>query len=307
MKQLLLVSAIAALSITGVHAAPTVYGKAFLSVDTQKNQGVELNSNGSRIGFKGSEALDADTDVIYKLEYGVSIDTNSPQFTSRDTYLGLANKQLGTVVAGRITGVDDYVNYANVTKGSLIGVADVFAGVNAARQNNALAYFSPSHGGIQVMGMYAINEGATNLTKAFGVAAKYEPQDLPLKVGASYVQDGTDKAVRVSGAYALGSALTVGALYQNTGFGSGQNKENAFAVSGKYNLDGTGLAVYGQLDSASNVKGVKDVQKQRVAVGTEYKFNKNTIGHLYGAVLQEKTANVSTSSYGVGAGLEYLF
>ena len=112
MKKLLLASAIAALSITAAHAAPTVYGKAYLTLDVKDGNDAakaastetrtKLNSNASRIGVKGSEALTANTDVVYQLEYRLEVDTNSKaSFTARDTYLGLANKKLGTLIAGR--------------------------------------------------------------------------------------------------------------------------------------------------------------------------------------------------------------
>ena len=35
-----------------------------------------LTSNTSRIGFKGSEALNANTDVVYQLEYKIDIDAD---------------------------------------------------------------------------------------------------------------------------------------------------------------------------------------------------------------------------------------
>ena len=83
-------------------AAPTVYGKAYVTVDyvdeeseTVDNDEIQLNSNSSRIGFKGSEPITDNTDVIYKLEYGIDVDENKGKnFKSRDTYLGLANKAL---------------------------------------------------------------------------------------------------------------------------------------------------------------------------------------------------------------------
>ena len=79
MKKLLLATAVAALSVSAANAAPTVYGKAFVTVDYEdinRNIGddedsVQINSHASRIGFKGSEALTATTDVIYQLEYGI--------------------------------------------------------------------------------------------------------------------------------------------------------------------------------------------------------------------------------------------
>lgn len=340
MKKLLLASAIAALSITAAHAAPTVYGKAYLTLDVKDGNDAakanantetrtKLNSNASRLGVKGSEALTANTDVVYQLEYRLEVDTNSkPSFTARDTYLGLANKKLGTLVAGRLTAVDDYVNYANVTTGSPVGDDDVLASVSAPRANNAFAYFSPEYNGVQLMGMYVLDETKSSVTDedtfgrdAWGVAAKYEPSSMPLKAGVSYLQAGKntgnytnaatfDNAIRVSAAYAFNPAITAAAQYQITDLKQTANskKENALTISGSYKVAQTPWTAYGQLDFVDNYKGVKDSERQRLVLGGKYGFNQNTTGHVYSGYMKDKaTGTKDQNSYGIGAGLEYKF
>lgn len=331
MKKLILASAVAALSITAAQAAPTVYGKAYLTLDVQDgdkaatvlgdyNPRTQLNSNGSRIGLKGGEALTQNTDLIYQLEYGVKVDDNSAQFTSRDTYLGLANKQYGTLVAGRLTAIDDYVNYANETQGGVVGGNNVLATFDAPRANNAFAYFSPERNGVQFMAMYAMDElnnttaqldidgNKINVTRDIaGIGAKYEPTNAPYKVGATYIQAGDAlKAVRVSGAYALSPVLTAGALYQHTDYDT-DNNENAFTVSANYKVAQTPWTAYGQLDLVDNVAGLNNSEKQRIAVGGKYAFNQATTGHIYGALLQREVAGVDADAYGIGGGIEYKF
>lgn len=342
MKKLLLASAIAALSITAAHAAPTVYGKAYLTLDVKDGNDAakaantetrtKLNSNASRIGVKGSEALTANTDVVYQLEYGVKVDakTNEQTLTARDTYLGLANKKFGTLVAGRLTAIDDYVNYANVTTGNPVGGDNVLASVDGDRANNTFAYFSPEYNGVQLMGMYTLDEvnkdtadhsGESLGRDAWGVAAKYEPSHMPLKAGVSYLQAGQntgkytndaafDNAIRVSAAYAFNPAITAAAQYQITDLKQTANskKENALTVSGSYKVAQTPWIAYGQLDFVDNYKGVKDAERQRLVLGGKYGFNKNTTGHVYSGYLKEKaTGAKDQNSYGIGAGLEYKF
>ena len=52
--------------------------------------------------FKGQQTLTDDTDLIYQLEYGIDVDTDSKnnkgQFYSRNTYLGLSHQQYGTLL-----------------------------------------------------------------------------------------------------------------------------------------------------------------------------------------------------------------
>lgn len=318
MKKLLLAATVAALSATVAQAAPTVYGKAFLSLDVKEGDVVEkvkeqertqLNSISSRIGFKGAEKLSAQTDLVYQLEYGVRVDDDSKNFTSRDTYLGLSNKQFGTVLAGRLTAIDDMVNYANVAQGGVLGGNDVLASFNGERANNAFAYVSPNYNGVNFLGMYVLDENKATDTlgrDAFGVGVQYEPAGAPFKAGATYIQAGDLKASRVSGSYDVTSAITAAALYQNTNYGKGAKKENALTVSGSYNIAGTPWTTYAQADLVDNFEG-EDIEKQRAVLGSKYAFNKQTTGHVYGAYLRQKENGNSDDGVGVGAGIEYKF
>ncbi|MGO1686809.1 MAG: porin, partial [Psychrobacter sp.] len=310
---------------SAANAAPTVYGKAFLTLDVIEadvdNNGVEtdldertkLNSASSRVGFKGSEALTAATDVVYQLEYGVDVDDDASgdQFYARDTYLGLANDQYGTMLAGRLTAVDDYVNFANVTAGGVLGGDAVLTGADAPRIDNALAYFSPNNNGMQLMAMYGLDEAeAGNEENVAGVAATYSTG--PMNAGISYIQksgDTTDdykSSARVSGNYAVSPVLTLGALYQNTDWNTDDN-ENLVTISGEM-ATATPWTAYAQGDVSMNVDGVEDADAFRTVVGGKYAFNAATTGHLYGAYLHtEEADDVEYDGVGIGAGLEYNF
>ena len=174
MKKLLLAPAVAALSVSAAHAAPTVYGKVFLTADyTDTNYDdnyranatatsapndestVKLNSNASRIGFKGSEELTDTTKLIYQLEYQINPDDDSQQFRSRDTYVGLAHNTLGTVLAGRHnTPLKIAQNKVDVFNSTLLDMKN--AGVSGEnRANNMVAYQSPVIVGMPVSFMAA--------------------------------------------------------------------------------------------------------------------------------------------------------
>ena len=347
MKKLVLATAVAALSVTAAQAAPTVYGKVFLTLDlkdgdtdvtvvnhttgkstttsedwSSEETRSQLNSNASRIGFRGSEALTANTDVVYQLEYGVKVDDNTKeeQFKSRDTYLGLANKQYGTLLAGRLKAIDGRVDYANVTEGGVMGGDNVLASFDAPRANNTFAYVAPTYNDVTVSAMYVMDENNSTTDTfdrdAFGVAVQYEP-NAPYRAGVSYIQAGDfKKAARISGAYDLSAATTVGALYQNTDFG-GDDNENAFTLSASHKVAQTPWTAYGQVDLVDNANGLADAEKQRFVLGGKYAYNRATTGHIYGAYLNKEysefnsTANTTktteTSGFGVGAGLEYKF
>ena len=320
MKKLLLATAVAALSVSAAHAAPTVYGKALVTVDYSDfddESTTKLNSTGSRIGFKGAEALTANTDLVYQLEYGVEIDSDNGgtvkgksqnQFHSRDTYLGLSNKQYGTLVAGRLSAIDDNINYVSQTVGQ-------YDGFNAAswdgdRVNNAMAYFSPAYNGLQFMGMYAFEEdNASDLptdAEAFGVGVKYEPANQPFRAGATYIKSGDFNTTRLSGAYDLNNQIGLGALYQISDLDT-SDKENLAAVSATYKT-ATPWTAYAQAEMTSNVGGVDGDDAQRLVLGGKYAFKANATGHVYAGYSNlEQEGQDDKDGFGIGTGIEYKF
>ena len=169
MKKIAIASAIALASITAAHAAPTVYGKAFLTLDyvstdydaanKTDEDTFKLNSNQSRIGFKGEDDLTDTTKLVYQLEYGIDVDADTNngkgQFYSRNTYVGLAHNTLGTVLAGRNdTPLKLAQNKVDVFNDTLFDMAN--AGVSGEnRANNTLAYQSPVIVGMPVSFMAA--------------------------------------------------------------------------------------------------------------------------------------------------------
>ena len=336
MKKLLLATAVAALSVSAAHATPTVYGKILLSTDYKDISGTgyddsaaSLNNNGSKIGVKGAEGLTANTDLVYQLEYGVAPDDGrKQQFRSRDTFIGLANKQYGTLLAGRLSTIDSMVNYANVTNAGIIdaegnhGADDVLATITAPRADNTFTYISPAYNGLNFMGMYTMDEGKNSASSdlgitsdIWGVGAKFEPTGQRYRAGTTYMQtkmgSQSVKDLRVSGAYDVTPATTVGALYQTTDFDTNDN-EQAFAVSGLYRT-GTPWTAYGQVDVVKNAGGDNGRDKQRYTLGGAYAFNANTTGHVYGAYVKsdnfvkaDKTVT-DIDGYGIGTGIEYKF
>ena len=310
MKKLLLATAVAALSVSAAHAAPQIYGKALLTVDYvdfADNSETQLNSTGSRIGLKGGEALTANTDLVYQLEYGIDIDENSDQFTSRDTYLGLANKQYGTLVAGRLSAIDDNINYVSQTVG-------LFDGFNAAswdgdRVNNSMAYFSPAYNGLQGMAMYGLDgdQDPNGLQDGgYGVGVKYEPANQPLRAGATYIGSGDFNTIRVSGAYDLNNQIGLGALYQISDLDK-SDKENLAAVSATYKT-ATPWTAYAQAEMTSNVGGVDGDDAQRLVLGGKYAFKANATGHVYAGYSNlEQEGQDDKDGFGIGTGIEYKF
>ncbi|MGE5468833.1 MAG: porin [Ignavibacteria bacterium] len=165
-----------ALAIAGLSGAAfaqsnvTVYGVADMYVANVTAAGhssqTAINSgglSGSRLGFKGTEALGNGTSALFVLEYALALDANSgvggPDQSSnqaRQQIVGLTGSW-GTAVAGFAqTAGYDFSCQTNPVAGSQLdasaklGTSGLLACGAAGRAGNAVAYISPSFGGFTV-------------------------------------------------------------------------------------------------------------------------------------------------------------
>ncbi len=320
MKKLLLVSAVAALSVTSAYADTSVYGKVGADLKYGEDGATTLDNNGTRLGVKGSTPITANTNAIYQAEIGLTLDPisnkdkdgnakfNGDNITMRDTYVGLSNNAVGTVMAGRLTTIDDSVNFTNPSD---YWNAGYHASFDGERVNNALAYASPNFNGAQFLAMYQVDSGKDggqyNTEKddggTFGVAAKYESDAF--KLGASYIDaKDTLSAARVSGAVKVIPQVEVSAGYQVTDFDKkGSEKENSYVVAATYDVPNSPWAAYVQHDGVENKGGAKDADGNVTSVGGTYDFNKAVSGRVYAGFEDVK----DDDSYGFGTGLTYKF
>ncbi|WP_338412088.1 porin [Psychrobacter raelei] len=213
MKKLLLASAVAALSVSVANAAPTVYGKIFLTADYVDEElkggnekydenGVEISSQGSRVGFKGLEPLSANTDVVYQLEYGIDVDGDDHQsFQNRDTYLGLKNNSFGEFRAGKNQSTTDYINNVVVNEGywdnlgsTKLGEEQKVAALNMAdsgRISNSIVWMAPKFDGVPVQfaAMYANDDDyAGEKNTGWGASLMFD-QGAGYTFGLAYEKD----------------------------------------------------------------------------------------------------------------------
>lgn len=338
MKKLLLASAVAALSVSAANAAPTIYGKAFVTMDyvnlddDVRNgdvDSVQINSNSSRIGFKGSEAMTANTDVIYQLEYGIGVDGENRNFESRDTFLGVNNKNYGEFRFGRNTSVVDYVNNV-VTAGSgfwdNLGSNDLEENenginmVDSSRQNNSIIWKAPKYNNLplDIALMYKADESFVgdndDRNNGFAAAAMYDA-GTGFTAGVAYDNDVnlTGDLIRGTATVDLGKfvayPVTLGALYQVADFDATDEDEKGLVVSAKMGLNNFAkpAAVYVQYNNTSNVLGLDNVDSDQIVVGGEYAYKPNMIAHAY---VGKNSADLNGGDYDLfaaGGGLEYKF
>ncbi|MFC6168488.1 porin [Acinetobacter terrestris] len=103
MNKLLLAAVVATMGMSAAQAAPTLYGKVNVSVDSYddgKDDKTEVNSNASRIGVKGEEKLTDQLAAIYQAEWEIDVDGGDDVFKKRNIFAGLKWANVGTLKAG---------------------------------------------------------------------------------------------------------------------------------------------------------------------------------------------------------------
>ena len=342
MKKLLLASAIAALSVSAAQAAPTVYGKVFVTTDyvnaeidgqnmynnnriNEDNGSLQVNSKLSRLGFRGSEALSANTDVIYQYEVGINVDGNEGDddniaFKSRDTYLGFDNKDYGQFRFGRNYTVIDYINNVSVNEGywdnlgsSTLNNNDKFANVLTPtvgnRINNSIIWKAPKYNDLPLALalMYGADEdfiSDSGRDAGYGASLMFDP-GTGFTAGIAYEQD-----MSVSGDIIRGSAtvdlgkyiaapVKLGVLYQEADYaGITTATEDGLIVSAEMGLSNFArpASVYMQYDKTDNLSGLENNDSNQIVVGGKYAFKKNMIAHAYAGV---NSADLDNGSFGL--------
>jgi predicted porin len=133
--------------------------------------------SGSRLGFRGEEALGNGLKAIFTLEYALNIDDNSglgavPAGTptglqSRQQFVGLSSATLGTVALGRQYSPGYQATANNDPMGGALVESQSFLSNNAgytitpnspARWDNALTYTSPNWSGFSAKAIYSFGE-----------------------------------------------------------------------------------------------------------------------------------------------------
>ncbi len=189
------------------------------------NDGSQTGMSGSRLGFKGEEALGNGLKAVFTAEFGfnaTTFDSKTGAFTNlRQSFVGLSNASLGSLTLGR-----QYApSYSLLRKTAASGMQEVhatwaaipeftFINVgNGARVNNSVAYQSPNWQGFEVRAIYGFGEqvGTTADTSdagRYGIGASYDKGNLFLTAvyqaivrNDSILNDDGNTAWAVGGAY----------------------------------------------------------------------------------------------------------
>lgn len=245
MKKLLLATAVSALTINAVQAAPTVYGKLHVTLDNVDKFSAttkadtdnvwEINSNNSRIGVKGEETLTDNLKAIYLAEWQVNTDGDGTDLGQRNRFVGLKYDRIGTVKVGKF---DSYLKTAQgkvdiFNDMNYLDITRIMAGEN--RPNNVIGF-----------------ESDTKALNGFGI-------NLMLQQGENNKLDPNSNDVSKN----LGDAISASLTYENKDMGvfaalaGDKNVVSTFnAVSAKAEADVIRLVGSLNLGAMANVAGL---------------------------------------------------
>lgn len=306
---------------------PTPFGRMFIVTDYSKGEfkpnnttadpnlrregsydgsTVSINTYKSTAGFRGSETMTENTDVVYQFQFAISLDGNERvSLASRSNYLGLKNKDLGTLRLGRYWTPIDLINNVVVTKGywdnlgrnALSNQEREVRALNMTetipRISNAAFWTSPKFENLplEMFVMYKADEdlvGSSDESEGYGGYVTYD-QDKGLIASLAF-----DKNLEIEGEVIRGTAtydmshisdvpVTLGLLYQQADYDDRSVTEDGFIVSAKLKLDNFSrpAAVYAQYNQGNDLAGIKDAESNQYVIGGEYYFKENVIAHAY--------------------------
>lgn len=311
-----------ALAIAGAIAAPltaaadtTLYGKLHLSTDfyggdNAANNNYALSSNSSRIGIRGSEAINANLNVIYQWEttmgWGDGSGGDGGFGGQRNTFAGFSG-DWGRVLVGRMDTPFKGVRSTYGFFGDQVGDARTILDAQREdgtrmdrRASNSIAYSTPDLAGFSATLQYSADTsgGTDNDQDLFSARADYKVAGF--SITAAYDQNnrnGDDQSAwRLGAGYSFGD-FEVAALYQDAEIGFDGDDQTAWGFGGAYSIgDGTFKAQYYTADSISNRPATG---ADMWAVGYDYSLSRQT--KLY-AAFQYVSNDSGTDTYNVGGG-----
>ncbi len=216
-KRLLLLSLLlAGTSAAQAQSSVTLYGIAdaglqYLSNSTTKSHFSFSPGNyyTSRWGVKGTEDLGGGLSAVFDLENGFDMGTGN--FSSagtefnRQSWVGLASKQYGTVTMGRqYEAITDLLeSYGPISFSGGVGTytSDVSNYDNDIRVNNSIKYLSPTIGGVTGEVLYGFGNQAGSMNNASTLSAGLNWVNGPLVIAGAYLrmQNGAPSANTWSG------------------------------------------------------------------------------------------------------------
>ncbi len=347
-KTTLLIISSLALALSGLaNADVTVYGKANVSLNKDKdetdgttdNDTWTLNSNASRLGVKGSMELDENLKAIYQLEYEVAIDDGSASstdidadcddndattgetcetvdsaFKQRNIFVGLEG-DFGQVIVGMFD-TPLKASQGKVDRFNDLPLGDIgstFHKIGENRLSNLIQYTTPDMSGFKAAVALQPGEedGQTATTDkngpADGISASITYSIDDFWISAAMDSEIKDMDVTRVTAEYTLNKLKLGALIQSAEEVDGVVDSQGFLVSTEYGLNDK-WKLKGQYSSNTDEEtGVDDVDTNMATIGADYKLAKKAKLYVYASNYKTDDGTTEEKSSTVGLGTEVKF
>jgi len=324
MKRIILPVALTsiALAVQNAHASSPLefYGKANLSVNQIEQESKspqinewQLNSNASRIGVKGSQSLDSDSDekfeAIYRMEFEVAIDDGDNKgetFSQRNIYAGLKGKY-GTLIGGKFDtplkkaqGKVD--RFGDLPLGDIKNIME-----GEDRADNSIMYTSPSFKGFS--GSFAAvpaedsqsEDGDDGLLDGTSISINFKNDLVTAAIANNGDIDGQD-TMRLVADFNL-SNTKLGFMVQTAEKTDDSSvDEDSWLVSGQHNIGTYTLkAQYGMTEYSN------DNEDTLMVLGVDKKMSKSSKIYTYYASVRKDEFSSIADDQTFGLGYEIKF
>ena len=308
MKKRFLVIAIAAglVSPLAANAEANVYGIAHAALTSasgdDSKDSIQITSQNSRVGVKGSEDLGGGLKAVYKMEFSVDIAENGQGgLGGRNQYVGLSSA-MGTVLLGRhdtpVKMAQGSFDVFNDTVADMAGsVTYMGTDYNMVdgedRAGNVLAYVSPQFGAVKVVAALVPGEDAAGgndgIADGTSFAVMYEAKDLFVSLGMNG-GDLMDDQTRLVATYQMDN-MGFGFLYSTTDFGTADDQVS-MGISASAKVDANTFKL--QYIDATDMNGSAGADETRTTVGVDHAMSKATsVYALFDSFSELDMTNVS--------------
>ena len=250
-KSAIIAAAIASLVAGSATADSTVYGAAHASVVSVDNtttgvKNMQVQTNVSKIGFKGSEDLGNGMKAVWQMEMGYELTGGGQGMgAARNSFVGLAG-DFGTAVIGNhdtpaksafYAAGNDHLGDSAIDLNGTLGFEEV-------RAANAIAYISPKFGDVSFAVAIVPGEGpgtagaaGDGLTDGTSFGVMYAAGPIKAGLGIEDISDlgtGADNSLmNLGGSYTMDN-LTVGLQYQTQT--DGARDTTIYALAAAFNM-----------------------------------------------------------------------
>ncbi len=288
-----------ALAVAGVVSAPAfaatsnvdVYGVFNMAVSLVDDQptgvnDIQVTSQSSRFGLKGSEDLGGGLSAIWQVESSLNLDEQSGTLAGRNSFVGVKGG-FGTVLLGNHdTPLKMVGRSVDLFGDGLADSRNVMGGGSDTRADNVVAYVSPSFSGLTLSAAYTTdfndpggNNGEAEDRDAYNLSATYANGPLYLGLGFGdgngHETAGLGKHWRLAAGYTFGNFKVVGqydSLEDDTP-AVGNGDYDAWMLGASYTMGNIVLKA-NYMDGDFDATGAADPSQW--TIGADYNMSKRT-------------------------------